>query len=212
MKQQLIVLAIGFLLSACTTISKDQCEIGNWDGLGYSDGVKGRASDRFEQYNETCAKYNVRVNLDMWLQGYNRGLLLYCTADHGAWVGQNGSTYNDVCSGPAGRDFSTGYHAGRQVFLARQSLQRAQHDYTNYDQRLDELYIEIQIEEEKFKNKDLSEKERTNVLNNIRYLERRYGRIEQQLQQIERTIEHIEQDEIYLRQRLRETFPNMRAP
>ncbi len=110
------VLAIALLGSGCASISEDDCQIGAWSEYGYKDGLSGRSSARVAKYAEKCGEFGVRPDQDAYLSGYERGVILYCTYERGYALGENGDSYNQVCSGALAADFAPGYDAGRAIF------------------------------------------------------------------------------------------------
>jgi len=110
----LSIAAIG--LAGCTSISEDDCIAGNWSDLGYKDGVNGKSRDTLSGYIKTCAKYDVKLNRDVYLAAFESGLLKYCTYEQGYELGENGNSYNQVCSGDLSTGFSQGYDEGRAVY------------------------------------------------------------------------------------------------
>jgi len=103
-------------LSGCATISKDTCAAGNWQELGYRDGSLGVKRSKASKIADSCAKYGIDMNFDAYLLGFNQGLPTYCTYERGYARGENGSSYNQNCSGQLALDFAPGYDAGRLVY------------------------------------------------------------------------------------------------
>ena len=111
-----IILLVSAGLSSCATISEDKCLAGNWQELGYRDGSNGAARDKASKIADTCAKYGVDLNFDAYLSGFSGGVQTYCTYERGFELGENGSSYNQICSGDLAADFAPGYDEGRAVY------------------------------------------------------------------------------------------------
>ena len=47
------------LLAGCATLSKEECTVGNWQMIGYNDGVAGHYPERLASHTKACAKANV---------------------------------------------------------------------------------------------------------------------------------------------------------
>jgi len=103
-------------LTGCASISKDECISGNWSDIGYKDGVNGKSRGKLADYAKTCIKYGVEPNRDVYLTAFENGLVKYCTFEQGLKLGENGSSYNQVCSGDLANGFSQGYDEGRAVY------------------------------------------------------------------------------------------------
>lgn len=96
--QRLTILFSGiYLLSACATLSKQECMVGDWQAIGYNDGVAGYAADRLASHTKACAKTSVTPNYQLWERGRQLGLKQYCTVTSAYNVGRRGRELNNVC-------------------------------------------------------------------------------------------------------------------
>jgi len=111
-----ILSAVAIGLTGCASISEDECISGSWSDIGYKDGVNGKARGKLADYTKTCAKYNVEPNREVYLTAFDSGLVKYCTYEQGYDLGENGNSYNQVCSGDLAGSFSQGYDEGRAVY------------------------------------------------------------------------------------------------
>ena len=116
-------------LTGCASISKDECISGNWSDIGYKDGVNGKSRGKLADYAKTCIKYGVEPNRDVYLTAFENGLVKYCTFEQGLKLGENGSSYNQVCSGDLANGFSQGYDEGRVVYEINREHKRLISDY-----------------------------------------------------------------------------------
>lgn len=116
-------------LTGCASISKDECISGNWSDIGYKDGVNGKSRGKLADYAKTCMKYGAEPNRDVYLTAFENGLVKYCTFQQGLKLGENGSSYNQVCSGDLANGFSQGYDEGRVVYEINREHKRLISDY-----------------------------------------------------------------------------------
>lgn len=82
------------LLAACANTAEDYAKAGDWQAVGYSDGVRGkphRTAGDFKDFNN--------VNIDDYAQGYMEGVDEYCNPNHAYQIGLTGSYYEGVCEG-----------------------------------------------------------------------------------------------------------------
>jgi hypothetical protein len=205
-----LILAIALAVAGCATLSEEECQVGNWEGIGYTDGAEGQAPARFGDHNKACSEYGIAADFAAWQAGYEQGLEVYCTADNGAWAGAKGKSNTQVCVGPRGEAFQDGYAAGREYYEAEQALEHANSDYDELENELDDLQLQMDRAEAIAKDSNVSQDERNAALTRLRSLERQYGRDERELRDIHRAVRDLEQDANYLRQRLRDQFPAMR--
>lgn len=132
-----VILSIAtFGLVGCASISEGECVSGNWSDIGYQDGANGKARGKLADYTKTCAKYGAQPNRDAYLTAYESGLVKYCTYQRGYDLGENGSSYNQVCSGNLADGFSQGYDEGRVVYEIYNEHKRL---ISEYEDTLDAL-------------------------------------------------------------------------
>jgi hypothetical protein len=85
------------ILAACASLSEEACRTGDWESIGYNDGVRGRAESYINEHREACAEYGIAPNTAVWLRGRIEGLKQYCTPDNAYTVGRRGNELNNVC-------------------------------------------------------------------------------------------------------------------
>ena len=135
--QRLAILGSIYLLSACATLTKQECMVGDWQAIGYNDGVVGYYSDRLASHAKACAKTSVTPDYQLWERGRQLGLKQYCTVTSAYNVGRRGRKLNNVCP----------------IALAS-SLQVANQkglDYYTLDNQLDKDRRLLETAEEEFK-------------------------------------------------------------
>lgn len=82
------------LLAACANTAEDYAKAGDWEAVGYSDGVRGkqhRTAGDFKDYSN--------VNVNDYAQGYLKGVEEYCNPNHAYQIGLSGNYYEGVCEG-----------------------------------------------------------------------------------------------------------------
>ncbi|SLJ85608.1 DUF2799 domain-containing protein [Psychrobacter sp. DAB_AL43B] len=94
---RLAILGSIYMLSACATLSKQECMVGDWQVIGYNDGVAGYAADRLASHTKACAKVSITPNYQLWERGRQLGLKQYCTVTSAYNVGRRGRKLNNVC-------------------------------------------------------------------------------------------------------------------
>ena len=140
----LSIISSVYLLSGCATLSKQECMVGDWQTIGYNDGVAGYRSDRLVSHTKACAKAGVAPDYQAWERGRQSGLQQYCTVNNAYNVGRRGRQLNTVCP----------------VANARMLQQANQQglDYYKLDSQLDEdkrLLDTYQAEFHKLENGDM---------------------------------------------------------
>ena len=158
--------ASGLVLASCASISESQCEAGNWADIGYRDGVGGKKRTRIADYVEKCGEYGQAVDRPVYLSNYETGLTHYCVYDKGFSLGENGSSYNSVCSGASAADFRIGYEDGHAQYELKQEYQR-------YESRIEESRDELADVRSRLNDSDLNSDEKKRLQKKARRLERR---------------------------------------
>lgn len=145
------ILMVG-AISGCESISEEDCQLGAWGDFGYKDGINGRSSSRIAKYAEKCGAVGIKPDRDAYLDGYNQGVVKYCTYERGYERGERGDAYNQVCSGDLAVDFAPGYDAGRVVYEIHQEHKSL---IAEYDDRIEALVeVERRLDEEEMDDKE----------------------------------------------------------
>ena len=85
------------LLAGCATLSEDACRAGDWRGIGYADGTKGRDAAFIQQHAKACADYGITPKFEPWAGGRQEGLKVYCTPSRAWREGAQGRRLRPVC-------------------------------------------------------------------------------------------------------------------
>ncbi|MBS9780710.1 MAG: DUF2799 domain-containing protein [Moraxellaceae bacterium] len=97
MKKLILLLSCTMMLSSCASLTKEECQLGNWLVIGHTDGANGRSSSRIAEHQKACARVNISPNYAEWERGRQAGLLEYCTESNAYRLGRRGLTINSVC-------------------------------------------------------------------------------------------------------------------
>ena len=114
----IFILSLLFFISACSTLSKKECQKGEWSNIGAKDAIKGyRAKSQLGQHNSACAKHNISPNNKLYYSGYATGLKTFCTRKKGFSYGADGSEYHATCPASLKNEFLIGYLSGLHVAI-----------------------------------------------------------------------------------------------
>ena len=114
-----IVLGVGSIGCASNpSVTEHQCRAGDWQTIGYRDGVAGVDKSRLLAHQEACGEFSIVPDRDAYLMGWNEGIPLFCTHANGYSAGERGATRNLVCDREASEGFGAGYEQGREIFIA----------------------------------------------------------------------------------------------
>jgi hypothetical protein len=165
-----VVIAAGAALNGCATLSEEQCLVGDWYGIGVSDGQSGYSFQRLGEHNEACSSHGVIPDAALYEQGRQQGLRSYCTPQIGFREGRQGDNYAGVCPAHLEADFLAGYSDGRLVNAAQQAYQVAWNDQSNYRQQAANIESQIRTEETNLGGADLTDEQRRIIRDRIRRL------------------------------------------
>ncbi len=111
------------LLSACASVSREECIEGDWEAIGARDGAAGRmAETQFERHINACARVDITPDRAVWMRGYEAGLARYCTPETGLREGEAGRPYRDVCPSARETGFLLGHDLGLSAHRQRQRI------------------------------------------------------------------------------------------
>ena len=114
---KILVMGAGlFSLIGCAGMSSNECELADWQAVGYEDGVQGRSSDKFGSYRKNCAKHEVAPDFQAYQSGREAGLREYCQPSRGFNEGSRGAKYVGVCPTDLEGDFLHSYNDGRTLY------------------------------------------------------------------------------------------------
>lgn len=154
------------VLAGCATLSKEQCQTGDWLSLGLADGLKGYPETRISEHQTACAEFGISVNRQLYEAGRSEGLKSYCTPNNAAEIGLAGKSYANVCKGSAGVSFSRVYRQANNVYAIEQQIELAQSQIESLSRQL--------------AKPDLSAAERRRVLSDLLYNQGQLALLERQ--------------------------------
>ncbi|MEZ8885009.1 DUF2799 domain-containing protein [Vibrio sp. F13] len=94
MKKIIALFAVAFSLAGCSANVQDLAAEGNWQEIGYRDGIKGHTQRSYSEMTELGA-----VDQASYTEGYHLGVTEYCNPNHAYQIGLSGQVYEGICSG-----------------------------------------------------------------------------------------------------------------
>ncbi len=119
MLRRILMVTLVIQLTACSSISKDECLQGDWYSLGVNDGKAGELSSKFREYQKDCADHGVMPDFKTYQQGHSQGLVFFCDFPHGEAWGRVGKDYNTACTGKLEPAFRQGFQQGQRWYKAK---------------------------------------------------------------------------------------------
>jgi len=129
------VLLLG-TVSGCSSISEEECLLGDWYQMGLADGQKGEKNNAAD-YNKDCAEYLVQVDIKLYNEGRNEGLKSFCTYENGVLLGKSNQSYNNVCPADLSNEFLSGYTPYYNLASAKADLRAFESNVNHYNATLE---------------------------------------------------------------------------
>lgn len=179
-----VLMFVTFLLPACATLNKSECLTADWLTIGYEDGAQGYATDRIGLHRQACAEYGVSPDLNRYQEGYNRGIVSYCTPRNGFSRGRSGSPYTDICPAGAKSSFLQGYDAGKEVYLESVKSNELASDLRDISNRIENLDDIISAYENELMADSISKDKRREIRRTIKKLKEEHYYLRQDFEHI----------------------------
>jgi len=161
LRHAFLVIGALFLLSACTSMSAEECAVADWEQVGYSDAAAGRDSTRLENHRRACADAGVTPDMQRYLDGYDQGLSTYCSAQTGFSHGSSGLAKPSQCDDEYRFDsFRDGYEKGQLRYTLSRRANAVAEDLAQADQIISDLTDHITSLTDEINNAPLSDDER----------------------------------------------------
>jgi hypothetical protein len=173
MRISLIIAAamVALFQISCASMSKEECQMGNWYDYGHRDSAKGQTSDTFMKHSEACMKHGVTGNKEQYMAGFKEGLKEFCTPENAYQFGVNGGQYKNTCPPETHSKFNMSYKKGKEIYDINAQINSLQGDID----RLSNDMVDYK----------LSSGQRTKAAFDLREKERRKSELEKRLLVIE---------------------------
>lgn len=171
------VFLLAVLLSGCASLSREQCQRGDWQGIGMADGMAGEPANRIDQHVRACSEFGIRIDHQQYLAGYAQGLNEYCQIDNAFESGLEGRRYQHVCPPSIDAQFERGNRAAYEVYRIRRDL--------------DSLENQIDSLELRLYRRDLSDDYRRQLRYDLRRLDRQHDQLRGDLYASQRYLDRL---------------------
>lgn len=125
-------------LAGCESMTVSECQVADWGRVGFKDAAQGVSESRLSAYIEDCGKVGIRPNPQAYRQGWDAGIVRFCTAANGWREGVQGNGNASVCQGQQGYEmFARSLDAGLQVHRASERLRQNSVEANRLQNRLE---------------------------------------------------------------------------
>ena len=118
------------LLTGCASLSRQQCQSGDWQAVGFADALAGHwPAERLDEHQQACGEFGIALDTEVYQEGHAAGVPVFCTAENGFKAGRRGYLYDGLCATTDESGFLQGYADGREVYWIDRQLMTARHFY-----------------------------------------------------------------------------------
>lgn len=145
-------------LTACASMSLEECRYADWSEVGRSDAQRGHTSENLARHRKSCAKAGYPVNSERYYSGYNRGLKDYCVAATAFNAARYDKSKPQQCldSSVRSSDFARAYEYGLNVRDADMLSASLQQEISNLQRTMEEMDARLHAIHATLDHEDLS--------------------------------------------------------
>lgn len=196
-----LTMSLGMIiLGGCASMSGDECEMSDWSAIGYEDGSRGYASERFGNHRKACAKHGITPDFQAYQQGRTDGLVEFCQPARGYNLGVSGGRYNGVCAVDLEHDFLDAYRVGQQLYTLRSNVNAASSQIYSKEHELEDIEHAVISNGALLIAAETSVEDRVHLLAELNRLSERTGELEAEIElliadraRFEQDLQHFEQ-------------------
>jgi hypothetical protein len=178
------LLVVALVLSGCATMNKNECLMADWYQVGYEDGARGYSDTRISSHREACAKHGITPDFRAYQDGYEEGVIRFCTPRNGFMQGQRGYTYSGICPPSIEDSFLDGYRAGRELYSAKSAISSLNSEQAKNERKMDQLHNEIAVAEQAMFSPETPAEDKRTLYDSIGRMKEELGALEQRNKQL----------------------------
>jgi len=187
------VLVAILVLNSCRTMNADECITGDWQAIGFEDGVQGLEADRLGDHRRACAEYGVTPDFQAYQSGRDQGLNQYCQPSRGFSLGENGDSYNGVCAEHQESDFLAAYNTGQQLYRMEQELNTLEREIEGIEREIARNDLQIKDDQEMLVADSTTAAQRASIGEELEQLSNANGYLAAQIEDLFEAIAEQEQ-------------------
>ena len=185
-KSSWVVVTAAVVVSGCAGMSAEECQLADWETIGYEDGVRGASGSAIANHRKACAKAGVAPDRVAYERGRASGLESYCRPANGYQVGQSGHGYSGVCPADIEGAFLDAYYEGKELYRLRSDVSQLSAKLNYQEKELERGKDHMLDIEKALISEGLAPAERIALLADLKEASREIGETEQKLIELER--------------------------
>ena len=146
------VVVVLFILQGCATLNKDECRSADWHNIGYEDAYFGQPPSRIRAHRKACAEYGVQPNVKLYQQGWDEGIVKFCSPYRGYSLGIEATRIKVQCPVDQRADFKQAYQYGLRINRVVRKIRIINKAITSKEKLLNTTNTQLVQTEEKLIN------------------------------------------------------------
>ncbi len=138
----IIICTLGFTVG-CASISKEECEVGDWAAIGEKDGAKGVKSKKFYSYVKECKEFGITADKKAYDKGYNNGVKTFCTPSNGYDLGSKGRSNPNVCPKGMSAAFAAAHKKGMRIYDVKSQIKKKESKIESINDQIAKMQDEM---------------------------------------------------------------------
>ncbi len=150
-------------------VSGDPCGHADWFEVGRVDGLSGIQIEQ-SAYIGRCEAQGMKVDRELYLAGWQRGLLDYCTPERGFDAGRSGQFYQGICPSHVEAQFLKRFEIGHKVAALEKENSAIERRVDSMLRELERLDRQLPSTQPSILNDALNTTSKSNVQNELQAL------------------------------------------
>lgn len=172
--------------SGCSSgMTREECQVLDWRGIGYEDGVSGQPQSDVAWRRQACGRHGVGMDMQAYREGWDAGVQHYCRPANGYREGRAGAAYNAVCPAELEPDFLDAYRDGRELHDLEAEVQRLSNAINSRQQRLSQIETSVLGTGMALVDPVTTPQQRVTMVDNLRRLEQERSTIKAEIPQLQ---------------------------
>ncbi len=138
----LITALLGLGLAGCAGLTEETCLTGDWNTVGYIDGVNGLDSEKVQDRLKECGRYDIALDPREYEIGRTRGLTVFCSPRGALDAGLRNVGNINLCVGAPSLT-QRSYRIGRQYSEAKREFESEENQYESAVSSISRLRREL---------------------------------------------------------------------
>lgn len=188
MKALHVLLVSGLMLGGCAgspSVSENQCAAGDWQTVGYRDGVNGVRASRLLAHQDACGRHGIVPDRAEYMLGWESGVREYCQPSNGFQVGEHGWRHDNVCPQDLQAGFLSAYREGLDLYQARAAVANLEWEIARKTERLAEVKTQIVTTAAAQLDAGLTAADRVELVSRVQRLHEEQQRLKREIPDLE---------------------------